>query len=51
MSASEIAEVLSALALSPLSKSRVLEEMGIPRSTYYNWIKREKEKGIERWCV
>jgi putative transposase len=43
MSASEIAEVLSVLALSPLSKSQVLKEMGIPRRTYYNWVRREKE--------
>lgn len=46
MSASEIARVLSALAVSPLSKTQVLARMGIPRRTYYNWIRREKESKL-----
>ena len=44
MSISERARVLAVVALSPLSKSRVLDEMGIPRRTYYNWVRREKER-------
>ena len=46
MSASERAEVLAVVAASPLSKSRILAEMGIPRRTYYNWVRREKERVI-----
>jgi putative transposase len=34
------------VALSSLSKSQVLKEMGIPRRTYYNWVRREEEKGL-----
>ena len=44
MSVSERARVLAVVTLSPLSKSQVLAEMGIPRRTYYNWVRREKEK-------
>ena len=43
MSTSEIARVLTVTALSPLSKTRVLARIGIPRRTYYNWVRREKE--------
>ena len=46
MSARERAMVLAMVAVSPLSKSRVLEELRIPRRTYYNWVRREKEKGL-----
>ena len=44
MSVSERARVLTAVAVSPLRKSRVLDEMDIPRRTYYNWVRREKER-------
>ncbi len=43
MSANERAGVLAAVAASPLSKRQALAEIGIPRRTYYNWIRREKE--------
>ena len=43
MSASERGGVLAVVAASPLSKRQVLAEMGIPRRTYYNWVRREKE--------
>ena len=43
MSAEEKIRVLSKVAASPLSKSRILAEMGIPRRTYYNWVRREQE--------
>ena len=43
MSASERAGVLAVVAASPLSKSQILAEMGIPRRTYYNWVRREKQ--------
>ena len=44
MNANERTRVLAVLATSPLSKSRALTEMGIPRRTYYNWVKRVKER-------
>ena len=43
MSASERDGVLAVVAASPLSKRQALAEMGIPRRTYYNWVRREKE--------
>ena len=43
MNASEIARVLVIVSAYPLSKSQALAEMGIPRRTYYNWIRWEKE--------
>ena len=43
MSANERAGVLAAVAASPLSKRQALAEIDIPRRTYYNWIRREKE--------
>ncbi len=43
MSASEKDGVLTVVAASPLSKRQILAEMGIPRRTYYNWVRREKE--------
>ncbi len=42
MNASEKAGVLAVVAASPLSKSQALAEMGIPRRTYYNWVRREQ---------
>ena len=47
MSASERGGVLAVVAASPLSKRQVLAEMGIPRRTYYNWVRREKESKSE----
>jgi len=43
MNTSEKAGVLAVVAASSLSKSQALAEMGFPRRTYYNWIRREKE--------
>jgi len=43
MNAEEKARVLSRVAASLLSKSRALAEMGIPRRTYYNWVRQEQE--------
>ena len=47
MSASERGGVLAVVAASLLSKRRALAEMGIPRRTYYNWVRREKESKSE----
>jgi len=46
MTTGEKARVLVRVATSPLSKSQVLAEMGIPKRTYYNWVRREKESKL-----
>ena len=43
MNTSEKAGILTVVAASPLSKRQALAEIDIPRRTYYNWIRREKE--------
>jgi putative transposase len=45
MSALEKAIVLALLSTSTASKSQTLAEIGIPRRTYYNWVRQEKAKG------
>ena len=47
MSANERAGVLAAVAASPLSKRQALAEIGIPRRTYYNWVRREKQSKLK----
>ena len=42
MNASERARMLAVIAASPLSKSLILAEIGIPRRTYYNWVRQEQ---------
>ena len=44
MSALEKAMVLALVAKSPTNKSQTLAEIGIPRRTYYNWVKKEKAR-------
>ena len=46
MSASERARVLAVVAASPISKRQALAEMGVPRRTYYNWVRRDKESKL-----
>ncbi len=43
MNASEKAKVLAAFSVSPMRKSQALAGMGIPRRTYYNWVRRQRE--------
>jgi len=38
-------EVIDLVRRSPLSKARTLEELGIPRSTYYRWQRRFRQQG------
>ena len=45
MSALEKSVVLALLAKSSRTKSQTLVEIGIPRRTYYNWVKQEKVGG------
>ena len=47
MSAAEKADLLSEVASSPLPKRKVLRELGIPKSTYYRWLRRQDHQGLE----
>ena len=47
MSGAEKAEVLTKVASSGLPKRRVLGELGVPRSTYYRWLKRKGQQGFD----
>jgi putative transposase len=38
-------EVIDLVRRAPLSKARTLEELGIPRSTYYRWQRRFRQQG------
>ena len=45
MSATEKADLLTEVASSPLPKRRVLRQLGIPKSTYYRWLRRQDHPG------
>ena len=47
MSGAEKAEVLLRVASSGLPKRKVLGELGVPRSTYYRWLRRKEQPGLE----
>ena len=47
VSAAEKAEVLAEVASSPLPNRKVLREMGIPKSTYYRWLRRKDHQRLE----
>ena len=47
MSAAEKAEVLTKVASSPLPKGKVLRDLGVPKSTYYRWLRRQDHQGLE----
>ena len=47
MSRAEKAEVLDKVASSDLPKRRALGEIGVPRSTYYRWLRRKEQQGLE----
>ena len=46
MSVLEKADVLTKVASSPLPKRKVLRDLGIPKSTYYRWLKRQDHQGL-----
>ena len=46
MNIQERAEVLATVTASPLNKRKALAEMGIPRRTYYNWVRREQQSRL-----
>ena len=47
MSGAERAEVLVRVASSGPPKRKVLGELGVPRSTYYRWLRRKEQPGLE----
>ena len=47
MSGTEKAEVLTKVTSSGLPKCRALGELGVPRSTYYRWLRRKEQQGLE----
>ena len=47
MSGAEKAEVLTKVASSGLPKRRVPGELGVARSTYYRWLRRKEQQGLE----
>ena len=47
MSGAEKAEVLDKVASSGLPKRRVLGGLGVPKSTYYRWLRRKEQQGLE----
>ena len=39
--------MLAKVASSPLPKRKVLRELGIPKSTYYRWLRRKDQQRLE----
>jgi len=42
MSGVDKASILAKVASSPVPKRQVLRELGVPKSTYYRWLKRPR---------
>ncbi len=47
MSGAEKVEVLDKVACSGLPQYKVLGGLGVPRSTYYRWVRRKEQQGLE----
>ena len=47
MSGAEKAELLARVASSALPKRKALGDLGVPRSTYYRWLRRSEQRGLE----
>ena len=47
MSALEKTEVLARVASSGLPKRKALGALGVPKSTYYRWLRRKDQQGLE----
>ena len=47
MSSAEKAEALTKVASSSLPRRKVLGELGVPRSTYYRWLRRKEQQGLD----
>ena len=47
MSAVEKAAILAEVASSPVPKRKILRELGIPKTTYYRWLRRRDQQRLE----
>ena len=47
MSTEEKTEVLARVASSSLPKRKALDELRVPKSTYYRWLRRKDQQGLE----
>lgn len=47
MKAMDKEEILTVVAASPLPTRRVLAQLGLPKSTYYHWLRRQREGRLE----
>ena len=47
MNPMEKEEILAVVASSPLPTRRVLAKLGLPKSTYYRWLRRQREGSLE----
>ena len=48
MSALKKATILASVATSPLAKRRMLRDLGVPKSTYYRWLRlQQHHQGLE----
>ena len=47
MSAAEKSEILALIAESGLPRRRALRELGLPRSTFYRWLRRQSEGRLQ----
>ena len=47
MSGGEKAALLARVGSSPHPTRRVLRDLGVPKSTYYRWLERQRHQGLE----
>ena len=47
VSAVEKAAILAEVASSPVPKRKILRELGIPKTTYYRWLRRRDQQRLE----
>jgi len=47
MNAAEKSEILALVADSGLPGRRALAQLGFPKSTYYRWLRRQTERGLQ----
>ena len=47
MNAAEKSEILALVAVSRLPRRRALAQLGFPKSTYYRWLRRQTERGLQ----
>ena len=49
MNSEEKAAVLARVGSSPHPTRRALRDLGVPKSTYYRWLSRQRRQGLEDW--